>query len=529
VSATVDTANRQIARAAGTVMAAFVLSNLAGLLRQILVSRAFGTGAEIDAFNAAARLPDLLFSLVAGGALASAFIPTFTGYLVNEDRRAAWQLASAVVNLISLILAVISALAALFAPLVVRHVLYILIPDLDPAHFNLTVGLLRVLLLSPVIFGASGLLMGILNAHQVFLLPALAPTFYWLGMTFGVLFLVPVWGIFGLAWGAVLGAVLHLGVQLPALSKVGIHYFATLGLHLPSVREVGRLMAPRLLGVAVVQINFLVNTILASAQPQGSLTALTIAWAVMTMPQVVIAQAIAIAALPTFSAQVSRGRMEEMRASLAATLRGVIFLALPASLGLILLRRPVVALLFQRGEFDAGSTELVAWALLWYSAGLLSHSIVEILARAFYALHDTRTPVLIGVGAMSLNLLFSVVFSSLFWRWGLPPHGGLALANSLATALEMVGLSFLMRRKLGGLEGPRLWRSFVQAFLASVVMSLGLWLWTSQSTGWPAWLVAAGGVLFGAASYLIVMLALGAEQVREIFRALTARRTIKPG
>jgi putative peptidoglycan lipid II flippase len=523
VSATVETANRQIARAAGTVMAAFVLSNLAGLVRQILVSRAFGTGAEIDAFNAAARLPDLLFNLVAGGALASAFIPTFTGHLLKEDRRAAWHLASSVANLVSLLLALVSALAAIFAPQVVRHVLFVLIPDLDSAQFSLTVALLRVLLLSPVIFGVSGLLMGVLNAHQVFLLPALAPTFYWLGMIFGVLFLVPDWGIFGLAWGAVLGSVLHLSVQLPALGRLGVRYFPTLGLHLPSVREVGRLMAPRLLGVAVVQINFLVNTILANAQPQGSLTAITIAWAVMTMPQVVIAQAIAIAALPTFSAQVSRGRLEEMRASLAATLRGIIFLALPASLGLILLRRPVVALLFQRGEFDANSTELVAWALLWYAAGLVGHSVVEILARAFYALHDTRTPVLVGSAAMSLNLIFSIAFSSLFWRLGLPPHGGLALANSLATALEMAGLLVLMRRRLGGLEGPRILQGLGQAALATLLMSLGLWAWLGLSSNLPVWLIVAGGLLLGASGYALVILAAEVGEAKELLRALRQR------
>jgi putative peptidoglycan lipid II flippase len=520
VSANTETANRQIARAAGTVMAAFVLSNLAGLARQILVSRAFGTGAEIDAFNAAARLPDLLFNLVAGGALASAFIPTFTGYLLGDDRRAAWQLASSIVNLVSLLLALVSGLSALFAPQIVRYVLYALIPDLDPAHFSLTVALLRVLLLSPVVFGVSGLLMGVLNAHQVFLLPALAPTFYWLGMILGVLFLVPGWGIFGLAWGAVLGSVLHLVVQLPALPRLGARYFLTLGTHLAPVKEVGRLMAPRLLGVAVVQVNFLVNTILASAQPQGSLTAITLAWAIMTMPQVVIAQAIAIAALPTFSAQVSRGRLEEMRASLAATLRGVLFLALPASLGLILLRRPIVALLFQRGEFDANSTELVAWALLWYAAGLVGHSVVEILARAFYALHDTRTPVLVGAAAMSLNLLFSVAFSYLFLRIRLPPHGGLALANSLATALEMVGLLVLMHRRLGGLEGARLRRGVIQAALASLVMSLGLLAWLGLSETWPVWWVVAGGLLLGAGGYALLVLAAGVEEAIQLLRAL---------
>ena len=517
------TANRQIARAAGTVMAAFILSQLTGLLRQILVSRAFGTSAEIDAFNAAARLPDLLFSLVAGGALASAFIPTFTGLLTRKDRQGAWQLAASIANLVSLLLALTSVLAAIFAPQIVRHGLYVLIPELDPAREALTVSLLRIMLLSPVIFGLSGLLMGILNTHQVFLLPALAPTLYWVGMIIGVLVLVPFLGIHGLAWGTVMGAGMHLGVQLPALRKLNGNYTASLGLHLPAVREVGRLMAPRLLGVAVVQINFLINTILASAQPEGSLTAIQVAWAVMTMPQVVIAQAIAIAALPTFSAQVARGELGEMRASLAATLRGVILLSLPASIGLILLRRPVIALLFERGEFTPHSTELVAWALLWYAAGLVGHSVVEIAARAFYALHDTKTPVFIGAAAMSLNIVFSLAFAALFARAGWLPHGGLALANSLATALEMAGLLVLMRVKLKGLDGKRILAGTGQTALATMVMALGLWLWLRWSGGQPVWLVAGGGVLLGGGVYTLVVLGIGVSEARDLVGVLVRR------
>lgn len=504
-------------------MAAFVLSNVTGLVRQILVSRAFGTGAEIDAFNAAARLPDLLFSLVAGGALASAFIPTLTGFLTKDDEEGAWHLASAVGNLVTIILILTSALAAIFAPQIVRHILYILVPDQDPGQFNLTVALLRIMLISPAIFGVSGLLMGILNAHQVFLLPALAPTMYWLGMIFGVLFLVPSWGIHGLAWGAVFGAAMHLGVQLPALRRVRGNYFATLGLQFPAVREVGRLMAPRLLGVAVVQLNFLVNTILAYAQPEGSLTAITIAWAVMTMPQVVIAQAIAIAALPTFSDQVARGRLDEMRGSLAATLRGVIFLALPASLGLILLRQPIVALLFQGGEFDAHSTDLVAWALLWYAAGLVGHSVVEILSRAFYAMHDTKTPVFVGAAAMSLNLILSITFAALFTRIGWAPHGGLALANSVATALEMAGLLMLMRRRLNGLEGREILRGVGQAGLAALLMSLALWAWLARTGDRTAWLVAGAGVVLGGGVYAGLIFVLGVREARGIGKALAAQ------
>ena len=512
--------NRQIASAASTVMAAFVLSNVVGLLRQILVSRAFGTSAEMDAFNAAIRLPDLLFNLVAGGALASAFIPTFTTLLTREERDQAWRLASSIANLLFLILIIISGLAAWLAPQIVRYILYGLVSELNPTLFDLTVSLLRILLLSPLIFGLSGLLMGILNAHRKFLLPALAPTMYWLGMIFGVVVLAPRWGIYGLAWGAVLGALMHLGVQVPGLARLSGRYFFMLGLHLESVREVARLMAPRLLGVAVVQINFLVNTILASAQPQGSLTAIQIAWAVMTMPQVVIAQAIAIAALPIFSAQVAMGKLDEMRGSLAATLRGVIYLSLPASLGLILLRQPIVALLFERGEFDARSTQLVAWALLWYAAGLVGHSLVEVLSRAFYALHDTRTPVLVGAAAMSLNLIFSVAFSALFWRIGWMPHGGLALANSLATAIEAAGLLALMRRRLNGLEGRNILKGTYHSMMASLAMSLGLWLWFEKTNDFSLWVVAAGGIFLGLSIYALALLVLDYDETRRLWQGV---------
>ncbi len=514
-------ANRQIARAAVIVMAGFVLSNLVGLLRQILITRAFGTSAELDAFYAAIRLPDVLFSLVAGGALASAFIPTFTGFLEKQDRRGAWHLASSILNLVTLVLTFISLLAFLFAPWIVSNVLA---RGFDPAQQALTVSLLRILLLTSVIFGVSGLLMGILNAHQSFLLPALAPTFYWSGMIIGVLAFAPRWGIHGLAWGAVLGAALHLGVQLPGLLRLPARrYFPALGLRIPAVREVGRLMAPRLLGVAVVQINFLVNAIVASTLPEGSLSALTVAFQVMTMPQVVIAQAIAIAALPTFSAQVARGELAEMRASLAATLRGILLLSLPATFGLILLRFPITALLFQRGEFDAASTALVAWALLWYTAGLVGHSVVEIASRAFYALHDTRTPVLVGVAAMTLNVLFSFTFPALFSRSGWMPHGGLALANSLATALEMFVLLILMRRRLSGLDAPRLLSGLAHASLATLLMSAALFFWLRAASSFSLILFALGGILLGGLVYALALLALRVPEARALL-AFVSRR-----
>ena len=474
MSDTTPTANRLIARAAGTVFFAFIISNSVGLLRQILVANAFGTQAEMEAFNAANRVAETLFNLVAGGALSSAFIPAFAALLVNrEERERAWRLAAHVGNSVLAVTIIIGALAALFAPWIVRN---ILAPGFatDPYKEQLTIDLMRLMLPSAVIFGISGLVMGILNSNQIFLLPALAPAMYQLGMIFGVLVLAPRLGIYGLAWGVVLGAGLHLGLQTPALFRLGGRYSPGFGLGSPDVREVLRLMGPRLLGVAVVQLNFWINTRLASQFVEGSVTGVVLAFTLMLMPQAAIAQSIAIAALPTFSTQAAQKRLGEMRHSLASSLRGALLFSIPASIGLVLLRKPIIATLYQRGQFDARSTELVAWALLWFGIGLVGHALVEILSRAFYALHDTKTPVFIGILAMSLNVIFSYTFTWVFAQVGWMPHGGLALANSTATGLEALALLYLMRRRLDGIEGGYIIEGAARALIAAAVMAAAL-------------------------------------------------------
>ncbi|MEX1247865.1 MAG: murein biosynthesis integral membrane protein MurJ [Anaerolineales bacterium] len=513
-------ASRQIARAAGTVMFAFVLNSLMGLLRQVLITGAFGASADLDAFYAASRLPEIVFSLVAGGALGSAFIPIFTGFIENKKRSEAWQLASSIANLVVIVLIAVCALAWILAPQLVSS---ILVPDFGLAQQALTVDLLRIQLITPIIFGLSGLLMGVLNAHQSFLLPALAPSMLWLGIIISVFAFVPSMGVHGLAWGAVLGACLHFGVQVPALLKVKPDYQPMLGLHLASVREVGRLMAPRLLGVAVVQLNFLVNTIVASGMAEGSLAAITVAFSVMLMPQQAIGQAIAIAALPTFSAQVARGKLDELRTSLVDSLRGIFLLAVPAGIGLILLREPIVALLFQRGAFGPEDTQLVAWALLWFAGGLLGHSVVEIASRAFYAQHDTRTPVLVGTLAMGLNVVLSLTLPGVFTGLGWMPHGGLALANSAATFLEMLALLFLMSRRLGGLQGRRLWQGLGQALVGSGAMGSVIWILTTSFASAPFWALALGGVAAGLAAYWLSAWLLRVREFGELIGLVRAR------
>jgi putative peptidoglycan lipid II flippase len=376
---------------------------------------------------------------------------------------------------------------------------------------------------SVVTFGLSGLVMGMLNAHQVFFIPALTPAMYQLGMIFGVIVLAPSMGIYGLAWGVVIGAAGHLLLQLPLLFRQGGTYIPSLGLKSPDVREVARLMGPRLLGVAVVQLNFWINVRLASMQPDGSVTAIQIAFTLMLMPQAAIAQSISTAALPTFATQVALNKFSDMRHSLAASMRGILLLSIPASLGLILFRVPIISLFLQRGEFTSTDTQLVAWALLWYAAGLVGHAMVEILSRSFYALHDTRTPVLVGTTAMSLNVGFSYAFSYLFIRWGWMPHGGLALANSLATALEMIGLILIMRRRLGGLGGSQIIPGLFKALIAGTGMSGAIWIWSTLAGDLPGWLFTIGGILIAVVVYGVGLIVLRTKEVQQLTGILLRR------
>ncbi|HEX7621636.1 MAG TPA: murein biosynthesis integral membrane protein MurJ, partial [Anaerolineales bacterium] len=480
-------ANRQIARAAGVVMLAFLLSQVAGLVRQILATRAFGTGTVMDAFNTANIFPDLLFNLLAGGALASAFVPTFTAFLTRNEHPSAWKLASSITNLAVLLLAAISLVSSLFA----TQIAHLLAPDYSPAQQVLTAHLLRVLLITSTVFGLSGILSGIINSHQRFLLPALASAVYWTGIIIGLIFFVPSMGIFGLAWGAVLGSILHLCIQLPDLFRLPTrHYTPTLGLNNPSVREVALLMGPRLISVAVLQLNMVVTGIIASSLPTGSLSAIKYAFPIMTMPLVVIGSGIGFATLPTFSAQFARGQLDDMRSSLTASLRGVLFLSIPATIGLILLRGPLITFLFQRGNFSAESTQMVSWALLWYTVGLVAHCVLEILVRAFFALHDTKTPALISAGAMGLNIIFSITFPFWFQKMGWMPLGGLAFAITLETAIETTVMFFLLRKRIKGIHAGALVKGAGAAALATLFMGAVLLGWLRITASHSAALTA---------------------------------------
>ena len=506
-------------------MFAIVFGQIAGLVNKILLAEAF-PATDLDAFFTANRVSETLFNLIAAGALGSAFLPTFTGLLVREQRISAWRLASSLINLVTLILSLAALLASIFAPQIVEH---LLAPGLsrDPKSFALAVDLLRIQSVSAVLFGIGGLVISILNAHQVFFIPQITAAMYQIGQIFGVLVLARWIGIHGLAWGVVIGAGLFLLIQFPSLFKLKGEFNLSLGWGNPDVGTVFRLMGPRIFGTAVVQLNFWVNNNLASKMVEGSIQSISYGFALMVMAQAAIAQSVAIAAMPTFSAQHALGKRDEMRSSLASSLRGIFLMALPASVGLILLARPIVSMLFERGEFSSTIAEMTAWALVWYAAGLVGHSVMEVLTRAFYAQQDTKTPVIIGAIAMGLNVVFSITFSRLFAQIGWIPVGGLALANSLATALEATALFIFMRKRLNGIEGKSILDGVWRVGLAGLGMGIGLFAWSQLSGGMNRILVALGGVALGGILYFAGVTLLKVPEVQNLLGAVT--RTIQKG
>jgi putative peptidoglycan lipid II flippase len=503
----------QLVRAAAIVMLAFIASRLLGLVREVVIARQFGTSLELAAYLAAFRVPDLIFQLVAGGALGSAFIPVFTSLLANGQPAAAWRLASAVFNLLLVILAVAAAGATVFAP----QLAALIVPGFDPATQALTARLMRLMLVSPVIFGLSGLIMGVLNSFQHFLLPALAPVVYNLAIIVAALLLAPTMGVYGLAVGVVAGAALHLLVQVPMLLHLGLDYSPTFSLDLPSVREVGRLMGPRILGLAIVQVNFLVNTILASGLGGQALPALNYAWLLMLLPEGIVAQGIATAVFPTFAELVARQSLVELRRTFSAALRTVLYLTVPAAAGLILLRVPLVQVLLQRGEFNDASTDAVSFALQFYALGLFAHASVEIVTRAFYALHDTRTPVAVGGAAMTANVLLSLglVRTPLGF-------GGLALANSLATVAEVLALTWFLHRRLGAIDGRQIAASLARISLATGLMGLAV-AWLDRLPGTDGLSLLVGGTALGGLVYAMTTLILGSQEIQFVFDSLGQR------
>jgi len=525
-----DSVRAQVFRAAGLVASLALLSRVLGLVREIVVRQYLGvTTLEATAFDIAGRFPEAIFLIVAGGAIGSAFIPTFTAYFSRDDEAGGWHLFSAIINLVTIITTAVSVLVMIFAgPFVTFFYAENIV--LEPALLPLTVYLMRIMLLSPIIFGVSGIIMATLNARQHFLLPAVAPSVYNVGIIVGGV--IGAWvgrgdppaTAVGLAWGTVAGSLGHLLVQLPALRGRNARYAPVLSLRDPGVRQVARLMGPRVLGLSFSEINKFVILFLTGTMALGTLPALNAAFRILIMPQGILGQALGIAAFPTLATLAARSAHREMRHILSDSLRLILFLGLPATVLLIMLAEPYITILFERGLFDAEATTLVAAALRFYAIGLIALTAIEVIARAFYALSDTLTPVLTGgaqiLAMWALSLWFrDAVFPTLGWL----PLGGLALGFSLSNLLEVGLLLWLIRGKLNGLNGRSLLSGLARMGVASLAMAAavaGVLLWLPASAVWSR---AGIGTAAGGITYLLVSQLLRVEEWQR-FIGILARR-----
>jgi putative peptidoglycan lipid II flippase len=492
-------------------MVAFFINKILAIGRQIVIARAFGTGGDYDAFIAAFRLPDILFMLISGGALATAFIPVLSERLTfrPEHDPDGWQLTSLTLNAMLAIAAATAALVALIALLLVE---WLIAPGFPPQTQLLTANLMRLALLSTLIFSVSGLAGGVLNAHQHFLLPALAPLMYNLGLIAGAIFLAPTFGVYGLMWGAIAGALGHLLIQLPGLFQRHMHYQPILDWSNPGLQQVAKLMGPRILTLGVIQVNFLVIFNLASRLGEGSVSALDYGWDLMQMPQTIIGSAIGIVLFPTMSQLAAQGDIAGLRQTLVQALRIILALSIPAMVGLIVLGHPIIQIMFERGEFGPESTAAVTQSLQFWALALVGHCALEVVNRLFYAQKDTTTPLIGAVVGMFINIGLAITFYQFLYA------GGLALANAVAVTVEVLVLLVLAQRRMASVEAETLIRTLVRTLLAAGLMGLAVFMFMRLWPGLPPLGLAAGGGAIGLAVYLLAGLWLGVDEIRLIPR-----------
>jgi putative peptidoglycan lipid II flippase len=501
---------------------ATMLSRIFGFIRDMVVAAFFGAGFATDAFFVAFRIPNLLRRLFAEGSLTISFVPVFTEYLKTRSRKEALELANVSFSVLSVILVIVSIAGVLLSPLIVS----LMAPGFakTPDKYALTVFLTRIMF--PYIYFISlvALCMGILNSLRHFASPALSPVILNIAMILAALFLRDFFEepILALAVGVMIGGLLQLLFQLPFLSRLGVHLEPKLNFRHPGVKRIGLLMLPAVFGAAVYQINIFISTLLASFLPEGSVSYLYYADRLVELPLGVFAIAIGTAALPSFSEQATKGEFGEMKKTIAFSLRLMLFITIPAMIALIALRVPIISVLFERGEFDLRSTVLTAQALLYYAVGLWAFSTIRVVVAAFYALQDTKTPVRIAIVALVVNTVMSVLLMFPL------KHGGLALATSIASAVNVVTLSVILARRIGPFLDREFYQSVLKVFTASFVMwgaielTNYLLVWRDDGpfnerlTALTA-AIAVGMATFFVASYLL--------RSREMARVLeTARR-----
>ncbi len=509
-----------MARSTLIVMGGLGAALVLGIVRQVIVSNLFGTNADYDAFTAANTIPELLYTMLSGGALSFAFIPVYTDVLSNSSSTDANRLFSDVFNIIFLVTAATSLVAALFAPMLVAAP-WGVAPSFDNETQALTVQVMRILLISTVIFAVSSILTGALHAHNHFLFPALAPSVYTLGIIFGALAMSPKFGVFGLAWGAVIGAGLHLLVQIPGILRHRVRWLPVITIADPHFRRVAVLMGPRVIDLLMARVSIeWLNNNLASGMGEGRVAALRYSYTLMNMPWTLIGTAIATAVFPTMAALAALQDVDSQRHALSGSLRAVLTLVIPAAVGLVILGRPIIQVLYQRGEFTAQSTELVYYALQFYALTLISLSLLDVVVRAFAAQKDTLTPLLVSFFTTALNIGLAIWWSRPIGAGGLS-HGGPPLANGIAVGIEALTGLVILHIRWRGIEARRILLDAGKAVLAAAGMAVSVLFLTSFANVGPLLSLLMGGIL-GMAVYFGLALLLGLKEVRTVPSALIA-------
>lgn len=502
------------------VMIGWGASIVIGLIRQRIIAGQFGTGSALDAFTAANVVPELLFTMLSGGALSFAFIPVYTELLGKGDPTRPNRLFSQVVNLIFILTCATSLVAALFAPWLVSA-RWGVGASFDPAVQQVTVQLMRLLLLSTILFAVSSIFTATLYSHQHFIIPALLPSMYSLGIILGTVLLSPRFGIFGVVWGAVLGAALHMLIQIPGLIYYKVKWQPLLRLE-PEVKKVAILMAPRIIDLLMARasINWL-NATLSSRLGPGKLAALDYAYRLMNMPWTLIGTAIGIAVFPTMAALAAEKNRAAQKNAMSGAMRAILTLAIPAAAGLIVLGTPIIRILFEGGEFTAESTQMVYFALKYYALALITQSMLEVVVRSFASEQDTYTPLYISFFTTILNIALAIWLTRPLEQGGLSLAGP-ALANGIAVGIEaLTGLTILSIR-WKGIHARQILRDAAKALLAALLMSTVIWSAENLLGLSGLYLLVLGGGS-GILVYFITAYLLGIKEVITIPLSLIKR------
>ena len=513
----------RVARAAGTIGLATLVSRILGFIRDMVVAAIFGATLAADAFYVAYRIPSMLRELFAEGSMSAGFVPVFTEYLTKRSKGEARRLAHAAFTMVLLGLTIISLLGILLAPWLVK----LIAPGFgdDPYKSELTTFLTRLMFPYLLFIGLAALAMGMLNSLRSFGAPAISPAIFNLSIIGTVLFISPVLTepIIGVAFGVLIGGLAQWLIQVPALHRHSMAFRICWEPSHEGIRRMAILLFPILLGLSVSQINIFFNTLFASFLPEGSVTYLYYGMRLIHFPLGIFGIALATAILPSMAVQAVNNAHQELKETLSFGLRLVFFITFPALVGLILLRIPIVHLLFQHGEFTYQATLGTAAAVMGYAVGLWAFGGVRIVVSSFYALQDTKTPVRVAILAVVANIILSLILMPSL------KHAGLALAASLASILNFGLLIWHLQKRLGQFDWQRILRSHGRVLIASAALGLISWwvanqgIWIMQGHWIHKTLLLGGGILGSVAAYLVIHLLMKSEEMFFLWRTLKGR------